>query len=203
MFNRKDFDLQLKKLDVFAQAGYHLAIHIRFSSPLMHLQTYDAAWVKRYTENGYVLRDPVVAWAFASKGATRWSNTPIPDPFGIMKESQKFGLKYGVTVSIGPLSSRTVANVARSDREHTDDEILEIERIVQVMHEMVEPTAELTKAQLAALRLLANGDRQAAAAAKLGISESALKLRLSSARERLMARTTAEAVQRAKEYKLI
>ena len=68
---------------------------------------------------------------------------------------------------------------------------------------MVEESSRLTKAQIAALKLLADGDRNAAAAAKLGISESALKLRLASARERLMARTTAEAIQRAKDYNLL
>lgn len=203
MFDRKEFDRELEKLEPFAEAGYHLAIHIRFSSPLVHLQTYPSAWVERYTENGYVLRDPVVAWAFAHKGTTRWSETPIPDPFGILRESQEYGLKYGVTVSMGPLTSRTVANIARSDREHTDAEIEEIQKVVRAMHEMVEPSASLTKAQIAALKLLADGDRHAAAAAKLGISESALKLRLSSARERLVARTTAEAIQRAKDYNLL
>ncbi|MEY4872948.1 MAG: hypothetical protein RLZZ563_2278, partial [Pseudomonadota bacterium] len=45
--------------------------------------------------------------------------------------------------------------------------------------------------------------RHAAAAEKLGISESALKARITSARIRLMARTTAEAIQRAKDYRLI
>ena len=45
--------------------------------------------------------------------------------------------------------------------------------------------------------------RDAEAAALLGISESALKARLKSARERLYARTTAEAIQRAQEYKLL
>jgi LuxR family transcriptional regulator len=53
------------------------------------------------------------------------------------------------------------------------------------------------------LRLIAAGDRHAAAAAKLGISESALKARLTAARQRLMARTTAEALQRAQEYRLL
>jgi LuxR family transcriptional regulator len=65
------------------------------------------------------------------------------------------------------------------------------------------PPDSLTGAQIDALRLIANGSRYAAAAAQLGISESALKARLKSARERLLARTTAEAIQRAIEYKLL
>ena len=50
---------------------------------------------------------------------------------------------------------------------------------------------------------MASGSRYAEAAALLGISESALKARLKSARERLYARTTAEAIQRAQEYNLL
>ena len=65
------------------------------------------------------------------------------------------------------------------------------------------PPASLTKAQKEALRCIAEGDRHAAAAAKLGITESAFKARLISVRERLKARTTAEALQRAKEYRLL
>jgi LuxR family transcriptional regulator len=68
---------------------------------------------------------------------------------------------------------------------------------------LTEPPEELTRAQIEALRCIAGGDRHAAAAAKLGISESALKARITSARIRLMARTTAEAIQRAKDYRLI
>ena len=74
---------------------------------------------------------------------------------------------------------------------------------MQRLHEMTEPPEELTQAQIEALRCIAGGDRHAAAAEKLGISESALKARISSARVRLMARTTAEAIQRAKDYRLI
>ncbi|MEZ5722989.1 MAG: hypothetical protein R3D59_16405 [Paracoccaceae bacterium] len=54
-----------------------------------------------------------------------------------------------------------------------------------------------------ALRLVARGNRYAEAAALLGISESALKARLRSARERLFVRTTAEAVQRAQTESLL
>ena len=63
------------------------------------------------------------------------------------------------------------------------------------LHDATEPPEELTKAQIEALKCIAGGDRIAAAAAKLGISESALKARITSARIRLMARTTAEAIQ--------
>ena len=127
----------------------------------------------------------------------------MPDPFGILPEASEYGLVYGMIASIGPMSSRTIAGASRADREFLDDEMDHIHRIVQRMHDLSEPPARLSKAQVDALKCVAEGDRHAAAAARLGISESAFKARLTSARQKLMARTTAEAIQRAKELGLI
>lgn len=200
---RLGLDLELHKLAMLAPAGYFVALHIRFTSPLFTFQTYNQAWLDHYTEMGFVLRDPTVAWGFSRTGAIRWSNDQLPDPFGLFTEARKFGLDHGVTISCGPIKSRTIASFARADREFTDDEIASLEAIVLRVHDMTEPPEELTKAQIEALRCIAGGDRHAAAAEKLGISESALKARITSARIRLMARTTAEAIQRAKDYRLI
>ncbi|MHC0054296.1 helix-turn-helix transcriptional regulator [Actibacterium sp. D379-3] len=203
MFEKSVFDRELRMLDPLAPKGFNIGLHIRFTSPLMTFQSYDPTWLSHYTENGYVLRDPMVAWGFSTTGATRWSNENIPDPFGILKEAERFGLRYGVTISWGPIGSRTIASVARADREFEDAEIEQVQGIVHRLHDMTEPPQELTSAQIEALKCIADGDRHAAAAAKLGISESALKARLTSARQRLMARTTAEAIQRAKDYRLL
>jgi LuxR family transcriptional regulator len=196
-------DLELRKLGRLAPQGFFVGLHIRFTSPLMSFQTYDPVWVNHYTENGYVLRDPMTAWGFSTTGHIRWSDERLLDPFGLFKEAAAYGLKYGLTVACGPIRSRTVCSFARDDREFTDQEIGVIESIVHRLHEMTEPPEELTRAQIEALKCIAGGDRHAAAAAKLGISESALKARLTSARARLMARTTAEAIQRAKDYRLL
>ena len=201
--DKAEFDREQRKLDRYAEAGYFLALHIRFTSPLMLYQTYDKAWIEHYSEQGYVLRDPMTAWSFTKSGTTRWSNPSIPDPFGIFDEARQFGLKFGATISTGPILSRTVCSMARSDREFTDEEIEQVHSIVKRLHLLAEPTNRLTKAQLEALKLIADGHRHAAAANELGISESALKVRLSAARERLMARTTAEAIQRAKDFNLL
>jgi len=196
-------DVELHQLSLMAPAGYSIGLHIRFTAPLFMFQSYDQAWLDHYTEHGYVLRDPMVAWGFSTTGTIRWSDRSLPDPFGLFKEAARFGLHYGATVACGPIKSRTIASFARQDREFTDQEIAAVAHIVERMHDMTEPPEELTKAQIEALRCIAGGDRIAAAAAKLGISESALKARITSARIRLMARTTAEAIQRAKDYRLM
>jgi LuxR family transcriptional regulator, quorum-sensing system regulator SdiA len=203
MFEKSVFDLELKSLGDRAPMGYFLGLHIRFTSPIMSFTTYNQAWTDHYTDNGYVLRDPMTAWGFCATGSTRWSNKKIPDPFRIFRKAASYGLRYGVTISHGPISSRTIASVARADREFENAEIDELEEIVNRLHVMTDPPQKLTNAQIEALKHIADGDRHAAAAAKIGISESALKARLTSARQALMARTTAEAIQRAKDYRLL
>lgn len=196
-------DLVLHKLGLAAPTGYAIGLHIRFAAPLMTFQTYDPRWIERYTEQGYGLRDPLIGWGMSQTGTCRWSELGVPDTFGVMTEAREFGLVFGVAVACGPISSRSIAGISRADREFTQGEMDTLSGLVQRLHDVTEPPAHLTKAQQDALRLIANGDRHAAAAAKLGISESALKARLNSAKDRLMARTTAEAIQRAKEYRLL
>ncbi len=203
MSKRSGVSAELVRLGTYAPEGYFVGLHIRFATPLMDFKTYPQAWTDHYTEQAYALRDPIIAWGFGKIGTARWSNLGIPDTFGILTEAATYGLKYGVAISFGPISSRTIGGVSRSDREYTDDEIDAVQNIIQRLHDVTEPPESLTKAQVDALTCIAAGDRHAAAAAKLGISESALKARLTSARQRLLARTTTEAVQRAKDYRLL
>ncbi|MDE9451096.1 autoinducer binding domain-containing protein [Aliiroseovarius sp. Z3] len=201
----EDFGLDqgLAKLSDLAPKGYALGLHIRYASAHIMIQTYDPRWSQLYTEKGYMLADPMVFWGFGNEGTIRWSALNLPDPHGILSQAAGFGLKYGVAVSHGSTASRTIGGFARDDREFTDDEIEKIYELVVELHDRSTPPEQLTSAQRMALRLIAKGSRHAEAAALLGISESALKARLRSARERLFVRTTAEAIQRAQEYNLL
>ncbi|AXC49388.1 LuxR family transcriptional regulator [Paracoccus suum] len=203
MIARSEVQAALPNLGKLAPSGYFLGFHIRFAAPLIQYQTYSQAWADRYAMNAYALRDPVIAWGFSTTGACRWSVLPVPDPFGILKDAANHGLKYGLTVSYGAITSRSIACLAHDEREFTDTEVEMISTTIRRLHDILTPPESLTKAQKEALRCIAEGDRHAAAAAKLGISESAFKARLISARERLDARTTAEALQRAKDYRLL
>ena len=200
---RSRIDVELQNLARLATSGYFIGLHIRFTSPLFTFQTYDQRWIDHYTENGFVLRDPMTAWGFSRTGWIRWSDPALLDPFGLFKEAAHYGLNFGATVACGPIKSRTIASFARADREFRDDEIAKIEKTVLRLHDLSEPPEALTEPQIEALKMIAGGDRFAAAAEKLGISESALKARITTARNRLMARTTAEAIQRAKDNRLI
>ena len=199
----RSLDQLLIDLGALAPAGFSAGLHIRFAAPLVYVRTYPEDWLKLYDENAYALRDPLVFWGLGVKGKTRWSAIKLPDPFNIIGQAHRYGLRYGALVSHGPITSRTIVGVARGDREFTDDEIDAVSGIVRRLHDVAEPPTDLTPAQAEALRLLADGDRHTAAAAKLGISESAFKARLQSARVRLGARTTAQALKKAREYRLL
>lgn len=203
MSSKANIDLLFLRLGRIAPEGFFVALHIRFAAPLLYHLTYNKKWVERYTERAYALRDPIIAWGFMGNGSARWSQIRIPDPFNIMGEAREYGMVYGLAVSHGPIKSRTIASAARSDGEFSEDEISRFATIVGQLHEMTEPPTSLTRAQIDALRCIAEGDRHAAAAAKLNISESAFKARLNSARQRLLARTTAEALKRARDYRLL
>lgn len=196
-------DLGLAKLTELAPAGYALGLHIRFASAQIMVNTYDPRWVEIYTSRGYMLCDPLVSWGFGTEGLVRWSELNHPDPHGVMAQAKAFGLNYGIAVSHGPTTSRSIGGFGRSDREFTDAEIEAIADLVRVLHRETEPPERLSTAQVEALRLISKGFRYSEAAYRLGISESALKARLRTARERLLCRTTAEAIQRALESKLL
>ena len=200
---RSGIDLKTERLAQLAPGGFFFALHIRFALPLLHHQTYPQGWTDRYTEEAYALRDPIIAWGFSTTGHTRWSEISNSDPFDILGQAREFGMVYGLAVSCGPMKSRTIASASRADREFTDDEILAFEEMIVELHDITEPPKSLTGAQIEALRCIAEGDRHAAAAARLNISESALKARLSAARTALLARTTTEAIQRARDYRLL
>lgn len=203
MAEKRSVQVLLEKLDQLAPMGYSVGLHIRFATPLVYKSSYPPAWVEHYNAHSYYLRDPLVFWGVGVEGTTRWSRIPLPDPFGVMKKAAAHGLSFGAVSSYGPITSRSIVGIARSDREFDDDEMDRLKELTIQLHIESKPPSDLTKAQIEALQCLANGDRHAAAAEKLGISESAFKARLQSARLRLEARTTSEAIRKAREYRLL
>ena len=193
----------LNRLGEIAPLGYTVGLHIRFASPLYFKSTYPAAWQEAYSQNNYALRDPLVFWGISQTGATRWSRIALPDPFGVLGQAHAHGLSYGVIASHGKVTSRTIVGVARSDREFDAGEIAEVEALTVTLHDVAEPPDDLSPEMIDALRLVGGGVQHGAAAAQLGLRESALTDILSAARERLGAQTTQEALRMAREYRLI
>lgn len=203
MFTGETLDAAFAELDKISPAGYAAGLKLRFTGPALVRDTYPDKWTKHYADRLMAFWDPVVVWALANTGHSRWGDLKVPDPMGVMEEAAKHDLNYGVVISLGKLSKRSLLGIARPDREFTDDEINQALEVFTRIHNIVIESKVLTENQLEALRLIAGGDMISAAANKLGISESALKARLKTARTRLNARSTAEAITRAKEHNLL
>lgn len=193
-------------LDRFARiadCGYCLGVHVRQGVPSARYTTLNPAWMDHYARQGFLLRDPSLAWASSVNGAVRWSDPVMIDTYGVYAEARRYGLRYGIVISYGPPSSFSAAVLVRNDREFLDAEMADAFKTLRNLHSIAVLPDHLSLAEKEALGVIATGQRYAAAAAHLGISESALKARLYSARRRLNARTTPEAVRCAKDYGLI
>lgn len=195
-------DAELARIAEIATAGYFLALRIRGSAPLMAFKTYPKPWVDHYMANGYVLRDPITTWAMTVGGTIRWSSPFLLDPFRVLKQAAEHGLTHGASVAHGPLGSLTICSAARADREFTDAEIAAMKDIVIGLHDHTALPKSLTEDQRAILQAMAAERTPDAAAKTLGIPEAAARSRYRDLCAALFAHSPAEAVQRARDYKL-
>ncbi|PXW67797.1 LuxR family transcriptional regulator [Loktanella sp. PT4BL] len=131
----------LGQLNDLAPAGYALGIHIEYTTPKFMFQTYPKDWLDYYSRNGLLMSDPMVAWAFDTEGATRWS--ALDDPAGVMTKAAEHGLRYGIVVSIVSDDSRTICGFANGEREFSDEEIASIQGLVTKIHDNTADTAQL------------------------------------------------------------
>lgn len=184
-------------------AGYYIGMHINFTLPSYATSTYPMSWIQIYADSQYSFMDPTAFWARSSDpGIWRWSELHVPDPQGIMRQAAEHGLIYGAIATTGNRKRPSILGFARSDREYTDEEIQRLYALSLDLHNESQPVDKLTPPLVTALHLAAQGFRSAEAAFALGISESGYKQRLQRAKAQIMAKTTAEAIQKAKDMKL-
>ncbi|MBM2577106.1 autoinducer binding domain-containing protein [Jannaschia sp. Os4] len=192
-----------RELDALGPEGSIVGLHIRFAAPAFVRSTYPQEWKDTYLDRAYGMRDPLVLWGVANKGVSRWSEIGVPDPFGVLEEAAKHGLRYGAVASCGHITSRSMAGVARGDREFTTDEMAELERLTHALHELGEPLSDLPPDVLEALRLEARRRDGAAEAPGPEDLPAGHEGRLGDARDILGTRTTAEAIRMARYHRLI
>ena len=124
----------LSDLKDAAPAGYAIALHIRFATPLYLFQTYPRDWIEVYSRRGFVMRDPTVVWGLEHTGAAAWRDLKAADPAGILDEAGKFGLRHGVTIATTEGGSRSIASFARGDRDLDADETARLVTCIDRLH---------------------------------------------------------------------
>lgn len=189
-----------------APAGYYIALRIGFAFPLAEHNALPMAWIDHYTQQNYMLDDPVMRWLYGNSGARRWSAIDLPDPRAVMKDAARHGLTHGVAICFddpGPQGQRSFGSFARADREFSDEEIARLSARLEWLHIAMAPPTNLTKAELEALRMVKEGFLVKEIASRLGVSEGAVKQRLKNAKAKLGAKTGSQAVSAATGYGLI
>jgi len=190
--------------------GYTVALNVRNVTPELYFSTFPQAWIDRYLSQSFAMADPVVDFMVTDSGTTRWSaisSTRGPEKTAqFLEVSAAEGLKFGaavVTRSHVEPSVKSLVSVCRSDRELTDQELLDLEASVLKMVAKVEGSDHLSVRQLSILGLMAGGSTRQECARALSVSSDTVKRDAELARHLLGARNTTEAVAIATARKLI
>lgn len=188
------------EIEALAPSGFYLAIRIGFAFPMLERNHLPEAWVREYTAGGLMVHDPVMTWAYRNCGSARWSELGDEDSQGVLELARNHGLAFGSVVSCTDpcdRSQRSFAFFCRSDREYSDTEVGILHSTLVSWHNTLVRPTNLTAAEIETLGLVKNGLLMKEIAAVLGISESAIKQRLKSARLKLNAKTGPQAAARA------
>lgn len=183
-----------------APAGFYVAIRVGFAFPLVEHNHLPEAWVREYTVSGFLVHDPMMAWAYRNCGIVRSETLLADDVQGVLGLAHGHGLIHGAAaahVDGRDAGDRSVGLFFRSDRDFTGEELDALLAALRAEHLEHAPPSNLTAAELETLELVKNGMLMKEIANVLGISESAIKQRLQSARRKLKARTGSQAAARA------
>lgn len=193
-------------LKELAPVGYHVALRIGFAFPMEEDNSFPPAWISHYSQQRFMLYDPVIRWVYQNTGYIRWSEIDLEDPRRVVAQAKTFGLRYGVAIShVGENgdSLRSFGSFARADREYSDLEMRVLAAFVSRRHAETAPPSNLTKAELEVLQMIKNGKRIKQIAHELEVSEGAIKQRLKNAKLKLDAKTGPQAAALASQYGLI
>jgi LuxR family transcriptional regulator len=189
-----------------APAGFYLALRVRYAFPEREVNRLPVDWIDFYTKRGYLVCDPVMRWIYANTGAVRIEDLSLPDPAGVLLRARRFGLRYGAAVSYLCARDgryRSYATFYRTERPFTLAELSLLQERVKALHDEGEQKPELTSVEVETLRMLARGMRVKQIALAAGITDSAVKARLSGARRKTGTRTTSQLLSAAAARRLI
>lgn len=128
----------LSQLARKCDSGFAVAVHIRYTRPSILYQTYAQKWIDHYSENGFMLTDPVVRWGLTQTGWVAWDDLRDQDTAGVLAAAKKFGLNHGWTYAVGDAQSRTISGHTRSKTEFSDQDRTEIMGIIDEIHALTE-----------------------------------------------------------------
>src|SRR3989338_8316229 len=120
----------------------------------------------------------------------------LPDPQQVRAHAAVFGLGHGLAISHmtkADKGRRSYGLFFRDDRDFESVEVWVLQGMLEKLHAGREEEPTLTAAEVEALKMQSEGLRLKQIAARLGISESAVKARLDNVKRKLGAKTQSQA----------
>jgi LuxR family transcriptional regulator len=154
MAHEKDVVDHLARLKVLSPSGYALALHIHFNSARFQFVSYPKAWTDHYSQNGLVMRDPVVAWGLGHLGWVRWDDLADQDAADVIGQARSFGIENGQTLSIQANGTRTITGFSRQGQPFSDEELAEIHSLTSEIHSITSDLNTLSSTARDRLRKL-------------------------------------------------
>ncbi|MBL3564259.1 autoinducer binding domain-containing protein [Rhodovulum sulfidophilum] len=145
----------LEMLQRTCDTGFVLALHVRFTRPLVLYRTYPQSWCDHYDLNGLVMLDPAVRWSFCNTGVIQWDDPSLDDPGGVVEAARAHGVANGVSVSVGSTTSRSLGGFSRSSGRFDAADMDRLSDLVETLHLVLDGVSEDEQGpELRALRAL-------------------------------------------------
>jgi LuxR family transcriptional regulator len=175
-------------------SGFSLVMNHTRVGPEFLLSTVHPEWQQVYDRRNYVWFDPILLSTVMSDGDRRWSDVKLPDIRGVMREAKSFGLSFGATFARTNAHAKSLLSVGRSDRDILPAEMKELSEWFTSYCERIFIEDDLTLVEKQTLISLADDRSIKQVAEHLGVSQSAVKARLSSVRAKFKVNTNTKAI---------
>lgn len=127
-----------------ATFGIAIAIDIQFTTPKLMFETYPIEWRKYYAENGLLMNDQTVAWAFENSGFLDWNELSTEGNNKVLLAASSFGLNYGISCATVFEEKRSMAGFGRTETAFSASEAQELNSIFEDIVEIASGRAEIS-----------------------------------------------------------
>lgn len=126
----------LARMKLQSPRGFAAAFQIDFATPKYFFHTYDAEWMRFYSQEGLIMKDPAVRWGFANDGIASWSDLQELDDHGVFSKAAEFGLNYWTVMATSENGLKSIGAFSRSDTNFSDSEREQIFRDFLSLHRL-------------------------------------------------------------------
>lgn len=172
-------------LKSIASAGYMIGVNHTNRGTEFFDSDFPVEWRTTYEKNRYLFVDPVVHSFLRKDGDIRWSKVKWRDVFGVMKAAREYGLVYGASFVRSNQGNKSMLSVARSDREISDDEMGQVSDWWTQFVDKANQPLPVNPAEIDALSCILRNMTVTETANFNRVTETAMKSRLKSARQKL------------------